>query len=170
MNRKNRESTTNSKRWVRHPGPRQARGGVHAGQMSPVGSVNSTNNGSAFVCADIRQDQIGKSLKIIKQSMTTTILRFLKLLVEVPGFCCLGDPLMYLLPGNMSISSVLHSDWWSLQSFPWKLRKVYLIPPTSHRQQLFHHGCLKSWRVIHLSGDHIAVNCFQCICSFRQLY
>lgn len=48
------------------------------------------------------------------------------LLADIPRSSCLGDHLMYLLPGHVSINSNLYSHWQLLQLPAWKLRKLYL--------------------------------------------
>lgn len=68
--------------------------------------------------------------------------------LDIPDSSCLGNPVIYLLPSHTSITSILRSHWQLLQSFASKMRKVYLLTPSSQVTGVFTNSCIKLLKVI----------------------
>lgn len=75
------------------------------------------------------------------------------LLADIQGSSCLGNPLIYLLPGHMSVSGILRSDLQSLQLLDGRLRKCYHFPIAC---SFFHPQLLKLLNVIHFMWSPVA--------------
>lgn len=82
-----------------------------------------------------KQTQAGAFVRTVAASTheaTHSSRIFLKLTADFPSCGCLGDPLLYLLPGHVSINGILHSHSLPLFScWPGSWAKLNRVPPTS---------------------------------------